>query len=182
MVTPKLPNTWHGDTRVDRTTRSTRSMEFELILLHLLHNTDTNMLCRLFDGRKYVYIYLTIHQEYCYLGKQIMSCYFPEPACEHLWLSPCNVIAIPRDISLTEDLTSSSCIRPLHTPLELLLNIKGPRDLLYRKFMHCGVAYESVCYMFEVMVQDVVTLSKKKQKHISTPNVLTSPPKYCDSQ
>ncbi len=34
------------------------------------HNTDANMLCRLFDDRKNMDIYLLIHQEYCYLGKQ----------------------------------------------------------------------------------------------------------------
>ncbi len=43
-----------------------RSMEFDAILIHLLHNTDTSMLCRLFDDRKYMYIYLPIHQEYGY--------------------------------------------------------------------------------------------------------------------
>ncbi len=49
-----------------------RNMEFETILLHLLHllhNTDASMLCRLFDDRKYMYIYLPIHQEYGYLCK-----------------------------------------------------------------------------------------------------------------
>ncbi len=37
--------------------------------LIVLHNTDSNMLCRLFDDRKYMDIYLPIHQEYCYRGK-----------------------------------------------------------------------------------------------------------------
>ncbi len=36
----------------------------------LLHNTDANMLCRLFDDRKYMDIYLPIPQEYWYLVKQ----------------------------------------------------------------------------------------------------------------
>ncbi len=36
------------------------------------------MLCRLFDNRKYMDIYLPIHHEYCYLGKQkICFCIFP---------------------------------------------------------------------------------------------------------
>ncbi len=33
------------------------------------------MLCRLFDNHKYMYIYLSIHQEYGYLGKQKISLY-----------------------------------------------------------------------------------------------------------
>ncbi len=34
------------------------------------------MLCRLFDDRKYMDIYLPIPQEYCYLGKQKTVCIF----------------------------------------------------------------------------------------------------------
>ncbi len=52
-----------------------------------LHNTDANMLCRLFDDRKYMDIYLPIPQEYCYLGKQKNSLYFLASASEHLWPS-----------------------------------------------------------------------------------------------
>ncbi len=40
-----------------------RSMEFDFIFLH---NTDANMLCRLFDDHKYMDIYLPILQEYRY--------------------------------------------------------------------------------------------------------------------
>ncbi len=58
----------------------------------VLHNTDVNMLCRLFDDRKYMDIYLTILQEYCYLGKQKNSLYFSESTCEHLWPSPSNLV------------------------------------------------------------------------------------------
>ncbi len=36
----------------------------------VLHNTVANMLCRLFDDRKYMDIYLPIPKEYCYRGKQ----------------------------------------------------------------------------------------------------------------
>ncbi len=56
------------------------------------HNTDANMLCRLFDNRKYMDIYLPIHQEYCYLGKQKVSLYFSTSTCEHLWPSPSNLV------------------------------------------------------------------------------------------
>ncbi len=56
------------------------------------HNTDANMLCRLFDNRKYMDIYLSIHQEYCYLGKQKISLYFSTSTCEHLWPSPSNLV------------------------------------------------------------------------------------------
>ncbi len=59
-----------------------RSMEFESILLFFLYNTDAHMLCRLFDDRKYMDIFLPIHQEYCYLGEN--SLYFLASACEHL--------------------------------------------------------------------------------------------------
>ncbi len=62
-----------------------RSIEFETILPNFfLHNTDTNMLCRLFDDCKYMDIYLPIHQEYRYLGKQKNSLYFLASTCEHL--------------------------------------------------------------------------------------------------
>ncbi len=60
------------------------SMEFETILLNFLHNTAVNMLYRLFSGRKYMYIYLPIHQIYGYLGKQKISLYFPASTYEHL--------------------------------------------------------------------------------------------------
>ncbi len=49
-----------------------------------LHNTVTNMLCRLFDDRKYMDIYLPIPLEDCYLGKQKNSLDFFASACEHL--------------------------------------------------------------------------------------------------
>ncbi len=42
------------------------------------------MLCRLFDDHKYMDIYLPIHQEYCYLGKQKISLYFSASTCKHL--------------------------------------------------------------------------------------------------
>ncbi len=64
--------------------RSPRSMEFETILLHFLHNTDVNILYRLFGNRKYMYIYLPIHQEYGFLGKQKISLYFQGSTCENL--------------------------------------------------------------------------------------------------
>ncbi len=48
------------------------------------HNTDANMLCRLFHNRKYMDIYLPIHQEYCYLGKQKINLYFSASTCEYL--------------------------------------------------------------------------------------------------
>ncbi len=66
-----------------------RSMEFETILLHFLHNTDVNMQYRLFSDRKYMYIYLPIHQEYGYLGKQKNCLFSPSSTCEHLWPLPC---------------------------------------------------------------------------------------------
>ncbi len=56
------------------------------------HNTDANMLCRLFDNCKYMDIYLPIHQEYCYLGKQKISLYFSSSPCEHLWPSPLHLV------------------------------------------------------------------------------------------
>ncbi len=52
------------------------SMGFESILFHFEHNTDANMLCRLFDDHKYMDIYLPIHQEYRHFGKQNISLYF----------------------------------------------------------------------------------------------------------
>ncbi len=58
------------------------------------HNTDANMLCRLFDDRKNLDIYLPIHQEYRYLGKQKMCLYFSVSTCEHLWPSASHLINI----------------------------------------------------------------------------------------
>ncbi len=58
----------------------------------ILHNTDANMLCMLFDDHKYMDIYLPILQEYCYLGKQKNSLYFSTSTCEHLWPSPSNLV------------------------------------------------------------------------------------------
>ncbi len=61
-------------------------MEFERIL-SFLRNTDVNMLYRLFSDCKYMYIYLPIHQEYGYFGKQKISLYFPASTCDlHLAL------------------------------------------------------------------------------------------------
>ncbi len=57
-----------------------------------LHNTVANMLCRLFDDRKYMDIYLPIPQEYCYLGKQKNSLHFLVSTCEHLWPSPSHLV------------------------------------------------------------------------------------------
>ncbi len=67
--------------------RYNHSMEFESILFHVLHNIDASMLCKLFDDRKYMYIYLSIHQEYGYLGKDKINLYFRASTCEHLWHS-----------------------------------------------------------------------------------------------
>ncbi len=49
---------------------------FRQYCLIFLLNTDANMLCRLIDDHKYMDIYLHIHQEYCYLGKQKICLYF----------------------------------------------------------------------------------------------------------
>ncbi len=57
-----------------------------------LHNTDANMLCRLFDDCKYMDKYLPIPQEYCYLGKQKISLYFSTSNCEHLWPSHSHLV------------------------------------------------------------------------------------------
>ncbi len=64
--------------------------EIDVALKHVI--TDANMLCRLFDDCKYMDIYLSIHQEYCYLGKQKISLYFSASTCEHLWPSPSNLV------------------------------------------------------------------------------------------
>ncbi len=56
------------------------------------HNTDANMLCRLFDDYKYMDIYLPIHQEYRYLGKQKICLYYSASTCEHLWRSPSHLV------------------------------------------------------------------------------------------
>ncbi len=76
--------------------------------LIFLHNTDVNMLYRLFGDRKYMYINLPIHQEYSYLSKQKISLYFPASTCEHLWPSPCIVHSHKQEISPVEDLASTA--------------------------------------------------------------------------
>ncbi len=79
----------HGSTRIERCPEACNLSQCCFIFLH---NTDTNMLCRLFDDRKYMDIYLTILQEYCYFGKQKNSLYFSASTCEHLWPSPSNLV------------------------------------------------------------------------------------------
>ncbi len=59
------------------------------------------MLRGLFDDYKYMDIYLPIHHEYCYLGKQKNSLYFSTSNCEHLWPSPSNLL---------------NCAKCLHNP------------------------------------------------------------------
>ncbi len=89
--------TWsHGNCRTHNTEtlelikKKTLSRIFEFdTILSFVHNTDVNMLYRLFSDRKYMNIYLPIHQEYGYLCKQTNSLYFPTLTCEHLWPSPC---------------------------------------------------------------------------------------------
>ncbi len=53
-----------------------------------LHNTDTNMLCRLFHDRKYTSPY--------FMNTAILenknSLYFSASTCEHLWPSPSNLV------------------------------------------------------------------------------------------
>ncbi len=65
---------------------------FRQYCLIFLLNTDANMLCRLFDDHKHMDIYLHIHQEYCYLGKQKICLYFSASTCEHLWPSPSHLV------------------------------------------------------------------------------------------
>ncbi len=66
---------------------------FDSMLLHFfVHNTDANMLLGLFDNCNYMDIYLPIHQEYSYLGKQKISSYFSTSTCEHLWPSPSHLV------------------------------------------------------------------------------------------
>ncbi len=57
----------HGSTWIQRCPKAWTLRQYCFIFLH---NTDANMLCRLFDDRKYMDICLPIPQEYCYLGKQ----------------------------------------------------------------------------------------------------------------
>ncbi len=74
-----------GSTRIQRCPEAWNLRQYCFIFLH---NTDTNMLCRLFDDCKYMDIYIPIPQEYCYLGKQTKICIFSAWTCEHLWPSP----------------------------------------------------------------------------------------------
>ncbi len=55
-------------------------------VVSFFNTIDANMVCRLFDNRKYMDIYLPIHQEYCYLGKQKIGLYFSASTCDlHLF-------------------------------------------------------------------------------------------------
>ncbi len=58
-----------------------------------LHNTDANMFCRLFDGHKYMDIYLPIYiRNTAILYNKKNSLYFSASTCEHLWPSPSNLV------------------------------------------------------------------------------------------
>ncbi len=78
-----------GSTRI---VRSPEAWNLTQCCFIFLHNTDANMLCRLFDDCKYMEIYIPIPKEYCYLGKQKMRLYFSTSTCEHLWPSPSNLV------------------------------------------------------------------------------------------
>ncbi len=81
----------HGSTRIQRYPETCNLSPCCFIFLH--NTTVANMLCRLFDDRKYMDIYLPIPQEYCYLGKQKKnSLYFLVSKCEHLWPSPSHLV------------------------------------------------------------------------------------------
>ncbi len=56
-----------------------------------LHNTDVNMLRGLFDDHKYMDIYLPIHQEYCYLGKQKKFVFFHIKLWTLVTFTPCKL-------------------------------------------------------------------------------------------
>ncbi len=79
----------HGSTRIER---YPVAWNLSPCCFIFLHNTVANMLCRLFDDRKYMDIYLPVSQEYCYLGKQKNSLYFLVSTCEHLWPSPSHLV------------------------------------------------------------------------------------------
>ncbi len=63
-----------------------RSMEFETILLHFLHNTDASMMI----ANICTYISLYIRNMAIYINK--LSLYFPTSTCEHLWPSPSHLV------------------------------------------------------------------------------------------
>ncbi len=72
--------TWFHSNRV-----LPRSMEFEYVA-SFVYTIVANMLCRLFDDRKYMDIYLPIPQEYCYLGKQIKFVFSRINTCDLSYL------------------------------------------------------------------------------------------------
>ncbi len=74
----------HGSTQIEL---SPEAWNLTQCCFIFLHNTDANMLHGLFDDHKYMDIYLLIHQEYSYLGKQKISLSFSTSTCEHLWPS-----------------------------------------------------------------------------------------------
>ncbi len=82
----------HGSTRIDITSALPDTWNCSQYCFMFLHNTDANMLCRLFDDCKYMDIYLPIHQNYCYLGKQKISLYLSASTCEHLWPSHSHLV------------------------------------------------------------------------------------------
>ncbi len=98
-----------------------------------LHNTDANLLCRLLDDRKYMDIYLPIHQEYCYLAKQKISLYFSTSTCEHLWPSPSNLVNCAKCLhNPSKDVADWSHVADLKSLLNFrvnILNIKVTLDV-----------------------------------------------------
>ncbi len=103
--------TWfHGNCRTHSTEilesispqRCPEAWNLSQYYLIVLHNIDANMLCRLFDDRKYMYIYLPIHQEYGYLGKPKICLYFL-----HQLVNTCDLHLVN---SLQYHVVNSACI------------------------------------------------------------------------
>ncbi len=75
----------HGSTRIECCPEAWNLSQCCFIFLH---NTDDNMLCRLFDDCKYMDIYIYPYTSGILLSwKTKKSLYFLASACEHLWPS-----------------------------------------------------------------------------------------------
>ncbi len=113
------------------------------------------MLRGLFDDHKYMDIYLQIHQEYCYLGKQKNSLYFSTSNCEHLWPSPSNLVncgKCPHNPS--KDVTDWS----VGTNFKSLLNFKKIWGKIWLKLVCSWICrYENIMVNLDVQLWELGT-------------------------
>ncbi len=80
-----------GSTRIERSPKAWNLTQCCFIFFYTIQKPICYVGCLMITNT-WIYIYLPIHQEYSYLGKQKSSLYFYTSTCEHLWPSPSHLV------------------------------------------------------------------------------------------